>query len=159
MHKSLQSWMDIFWALWRKTLYKYPWDEKSALISVVGMSKEAICFSRSWVGTAELGHWCQNHTYKFCQVNPNWACHFELSIHKPKIRFKSSLTKVTTSHFSKDVIKHYILIILLLRCSTHSHWPTRERNSDSALYGKWLVNSSTKRSLSYEIKTNLKTSS
>lgn len=111
-----ESWMDIFWALWRKTLYKYPWDEKSALISVVGMSKEAICFSRSWVGTAELGHWCQNHTYKFCQVNPNWACHFELSIHKPKIRFKSSLTKVTTSHFSKDVIKHYILIILLLRC-------------------------------------------
>ena len=98
-------------------LYKYPWDEKSASTSVVGMSKAAICLSRWWVRAAEDGAWCRKHAYKFCQANPNWACHFELSIHKPQIRSKSSLTKVTGSHFSKDVIKHYILTTLLLRCT------------------------------------------
>jgi hypothetical protein len=113
--------------------YKYPWDEKSTLTSVVRMRKAAICFSRSWVGAAEVGAWCRKHIYQFCQANPNWACRFELGIHKPQIRSKSSLTKVTGTHFSKDAIKHYILTISLLRCSTIGRNLDSDSDSDSDL--------------------------
>ena len=57
-------------------------------------------------------------------VKPNWVCCFE-----PHIRLKSSLTKVTGSHFSKDIIKHYILTVLLLQCSIYPEINCPKRGS------------------------------
>ena len=125
LKQSIQKLESQEWTFFKhyreKMLYKYLWDEKSALSSIVGMSKATTCLSRSWVGAAEVGAWCQKHTYRFFQANPNWAFCFKLSIHKPQIRSKSRLTKVTRSYFFNNITKHYILTFLLLRCNQRAY--------------------------------------